>query len=175
VAQIQSRLFAAIALAVVLVAALGVRLLTDKGHAAAVEIGKPAEVSTGDLRSFAHGRVVYWAGPASAMKLELTQTRGGVFVRYLPKNVRVGDKRALFTTVATYRVPGAYEIAIRSHRRSAMVTRHGPDGYVVTWSKARPTSVYVATRGSPSLVEVFDPSAARARALVFSGQILRVR
>ena len=48
------------------------------------------------------------------------------------------------------------------------------DGLAV-WSKARPTSVYVAFRGVPSLVEVYAPDAKEARTLALSGRIRTVR
>lgn len=175
VAFLRSRLFAVIALALVFVAAAAARLVTYGARAATIQNGKPTEVSPVRLRAFAHGRVVYWAGFAKSMKLELTKTNRGVFVRYLPKSVRIGDRRALFTTVGTYSAPRGYEEATHARGRAGMVTRRGPSGQVVVWSKSRPTSVYLAKRGSTWLVEVFDPRAARARTLALSGTINPVR
>ena len=56
-----------------------------------------------------------------------------------------------------------------------MVSRAAPGGGLAIWSKKRPTSVYLAYPGSDYLVEVFDPSAERARELVLSGEVAPIR
>src|SRR5436305_13918503 len=55
------------------------------------------------------GHPVYWAGARSGTPYELTQTADGrIYIRYLPKGVRVGDQHANYLIVATYPVRNAY-------------------------------------------------------------------
>ena len=56
------------------------------------------------------GRPIYWAGPLPGYRYEFTETSAGnIYVRYLPKGVRVGDKRAAFRVIGTYPYTGALE------------------------------------------------------------------
>ena len=145
---------------------------TDEGEPAAG--GTPAETSVPDLRRLADGldHPLYWAGPPGTRTLEVTRTTGGnVFVRYLPAGTRVGDRRPLFTTVATYPQQQAYARALAAARRPGSARATAPGGGLVVWNRRRPTSVYIAAPGTGVLVEVYDPSARRARALVLSGEV----
>src|SRR5204862_6587413 len=55
------------------------------------------------------GHPVYWAGARSGTTYELTQTADGrIYIRYLPKGVKVGDRQANYLIVATYPVQNAY-------------------------------------------------------------------
>jgi hypothetical protein len=138
------------------------------------ELGAPAEASVAELRRVAESsnHAVYWAGPPGSRTLELTRTQGGnVFVRYLPRGTEIGDPRARFTTVATYPRSKAYAQAASAARRPGNARAAAPGGGIVVWSRRRPTSVYVATPGTGVLVEVYDPSPQRARALVLSGAV----
>ena len=119
---------------------------------------------------------VYWAGSQPDHKLEVTLNgRGDVFVRYLTEDALVGDERADFTTVATYRRDDAFELATRRGEADGMVSKTLPNHGVAVWSSSRPTSVYLAYPGSGLLIEVYDPSARRAERLVVSGDIVPVR
>ena len=145
---------------------------TDEGEPAAG--GTPAETSVPDLRRLADGldHPLYWAGPPGTRTLEVTRTTGGnVFVRYLPDGTRVGDRRPLFTTVATYPQQQAYARALAAARRPGSARATAPGGGLVVWNRRRPTSVYIAAPGTGVLVEVYDPSPQRARALVLSGAV----
>jgi hypothetical protein len=151
--------------------AIAWRGTTDEGEPAQ---GAPAETSVPDLRRLADrlDHPVYWAGPPGTRTLEVTRTTGGnVFVRYLPAGTRVGDRRPLFTTVATYPQRQAYARALAAARRPGSARAAAPGGGLVVWNRRRPTSVYVAAPGTGVLVEVYDPSARRARALVLSGEV----
>jgi hypothetical protein len=115
---------------------------------------------------------VYWAGPRRATTYELTRTtRGDVFIRYLPRGVPVGDKRPNYLTVGTYPFKGAYatlrQSADREGTKNGTLANRGI--YVV--GPERPNSVYVAFRGEDVQIEVFAPSARRARELVSSGRL----
>jgi hypothetical protein len=67
--------------------------------------------TTQSLRALARaaGHPIYWAGPQAKVKYELTQvTDGRIYIRYLPKDAKIGDRRAAYLIVATYPVPNAY-------------------------------------------------------------------
>ena len=136
------------------------------------EAGAPAAVSAATLTSFAssHDGPVYWVGPMAARKLELTSTSTGTFVRYLPLNASIGDS-ARAITVGTYPMRNAYATAVGRAKTTQMTSREAAGGGLAVWSKARPTSVYLAYPGVPQLVEVYAPDADQARTLALSGRI----
>lgn len=141
------------------------------------EPGVPEAISSQDLRAFAEmaERPVFWAGPRPRTRLELTRNRrGSVFIRYLPAGVEVGDRRPAYTTVATYPMPGAYHATARAAQQRGSTREAAPGGGLAT-ARSGSTSVYLAYPGTDALIEVFDPSPARARELVLSGQVGPVR
>ena len=149
--------------------AAGFFLLRGDGES---EAGAPAAVSAATLTSFAssHDGPVYWVGPMAARKLELTSTSAGTFVRYLPLSASIGDSsRAI--TVGTYPMRNAYATAVGRAKTTQMTSREAAGGGLAVWSKARPTSVYLAFPGVPQLVEVYAPDADQARTLALSGRI----
>jgi hypothetical protein len=134
--------------------------------------GVPTEASAADLRSLADAKEeLYWAGSLPARRLELTDTERGTFVRYLPEEAELGDKRSLYLTVATYELPRAFAIAREAAKRRGAVDRALPGGAIAVWQAATPTSIYFARAGSDRLVEVFDPDPRRARDLILSGRV----
>jgi hypothetical protein len=137
--------------------------------------GVPAVVSADELAHFAHGRrkAVYWAGDANSRHIELTTTPTAAFVRYLPAGVQAGRGSSL--TVATYPLADAYATALGRSRGKGMTSRRTDDGGIAAWSLAQPTSVYLAWRDTPSLVEVYAPTASEARTVALSGRVRRVR
>ncbi len=136
--------------------------------------GTPTETSVAELRALAKqaDAPIYWAGTAPGTRFEVTETRGGkVFVRYLPPNVKVADRRPAFLTVATYPYQRAYAATDESSRQKGMARALAPAGGLAVWSEQRPSSVYVAYPGSDFLVEVFSPKDSEARRLVLSGEV----
>lgn len=135
----------------------------------------PLAVSRSELVALS-GRVrhpVYWAGPRAGSTLELTVAPRGMFLRYLPSGVGVGGQvRTL--TVATYRLGNGFEATRDAADDPGAVRVEAGSGAVAFYSRARPTSVYLAYPGSGLQIEVFDPSPARARALVQSGAVRAV-
>ena len=113
---------------------------------------------------------IYWSGSCPDRRLEVTTTRSGSFVRYLSPATNVGT-HAKALTIATYPIAGAWQVA--QHAAEERGARHVnlSDGRVAVWRTSRPTSVYIAARGSNTLVEVFDPSAAKAHNLSISGLV----
>lgn len=148
-------------------------LVVDRSAATpAPDSGDAVAVSAAELASFAGSRTapVYWAGPLPARTLELTRTDAGTFVRYLPAGTAVGgSSRAL--TIATYPHRDAYGTAARRAKAAGMSSSPIRNGGLAVWSKAQPTSVYVAFRDVPSLIEVYAPEAKEARTLALSGRL----
>lgn len=165
----------AILVGLVLTAAGAVALLSD-GTGAGPEraAGTPAEASVTELRAMAQeaDTPIYWAGTAPGTRFEVTKTRGGkVFVRYLPPDVEVSDKRPDFLTVGSYPYPRAYAVADESSSQEGMARAPAPGGGLAVWNEERPSSVYVAYPGSELLVEVFSPKASEAQRLVLEGAV----
>ena len=129
----------------------------------------PVETSVAELRALAADAdaPIFWAGTAPGTRFEVTETGAGkVFVRYLPPNVEVGDKRPAFLTVGTYPYGRAYAVTAERSHQKGMARAEAPAGGLAVWSEKRPSSVYVAYPGADYLVEVFSPEASEARRLV---------
>jgi hypothetical protein len=137
-----------------------------------IRLGVPTAVSSDGLASFASAREapVYWAGPVPARKLELTTTRTGTFVRYLPVSAPAGDPRRALT-IATYPLRNAHATATRRAGGPRMAKRRLPAGGIAVWSQAQPTNIYLAFQDVPQLVEVYAPTRAEARRFALSGRI----
>jgi hypothetical protein len=149
-----------------------VRLLGDDGFQ--LDSGVPTAASAADLRGYAtDSRPVYWIGPAQKGTLEVTRTSRGIYVRYLPDGVALGDKSPRYTTIATYPLKGAYESMQRSARSGGFGSARLDGGGLAAWRKSPGTSVYVAYPRRPYLIEVYDPSPRRARSLALSGVVQR--
>ena len=132
-------------------------------------------VSQAELQALAvsAGAPIYWAGAQSGFTYEYTRTPSNrIFVRYLPFGTAVGTS-ASYLTVATYPLANAY-----SASKTLAGTRGAVDvglaGGVAFYRTSDPKSVYVAYPGSNYQIEVFDPSAGSALALVQSGRIAQV-
>jgi hypothetical protein len=121
-------------------------------------------------------RPIYWAGPQRRMKLELTQTASGrVYVRYLPLNVKIGDRRGRYLIVGTYPVANAYRAIQKAAKESGAHRLRLRGGLLGVYNDRTPTNVYFAAPRSNYQVEVYNPSPSRARALVKSGKIRPIR
>jgi hypothetical protein len=102
---------------------------------------------------------VYWAGPRSGAKLELSESgKARVYVRYLTGGAGAGDSRPAFLTVGTYRSPGALEALRVNAKQSGVELRKAPRGAFAWVDPQRPNSVYLARAGQDFQVEVYDPS-----------------
>jgi hypothetical protein len=143
-----------------------------KATAAAVPTDVPTAATAAQLTALATslGHPIYWAGPKAGYTYELTETSTGkVFVRYLPRGVPVGDKRADYLTIATYPFPGA--LAAVEKTATGASTIKLADGGLAVVDPSYPKSIHLAYPGSGYQVEVFDPSPARVRQVVASGQV----
>jgi hypothetical protein len=121
------------------------------------------------------GHAVYWAGPLSGHRYELTQTSDGrAYVRYLPEGTEAGDPRPGFLTVGTYLLEDAFAVTRATSRRKDARAVRLPGGGVAFYTTARPQSVYVAFEGSDLQIEVFHPTPREARRLVTAGKVRAV-
>lgn len=169
----------ALAAALVLVAAAGATagylLVRDDGPGR-LEAGEPVLVEPERLREVAAARStpIYWAGPARDGALELSTTSEGTYVRYLAPGQDAGDT-GVAPTVASYPLEDAYASAVERARSDEMASRRLPGGGIAVWQREGATSVYLAFRDVPVLVEVYDPDGAAARRLALSGAVVPVR
>jgi hypothetical protein len=117
------------------------------------------------------GRSIYWLGPIAGSTYELTRAPDGrVYVRYLPPGVRAGAQKP-YLTVATYPVENGLDVTRAAAKTAGVVRIALPGGAVAFFTRAHPTSVYVAFPGANEQVEVFDPSVRRAHELVASHRV----
>jgi hypothetical protein len=142
----------------------------------AIAAASPKATSAAQLRALQSsvGHPVYWLGSRRGSTYELTHTSDGrIYVRYLSAGAKVGDRRPQ-TTVGTYPVADATAaieaIGKRTNAKPFAVAHRG----LAVVDADHPTSVYVGFPGSKYEIEVFDPSAARARQLVSSGLVVPV-
>jgi hypothetical protein len=166
-------------LAVAIAAGLIVWLATRGGGSHPTTVPKPGKVVPVSERGLATlvdalKRPIYWAGPKAGYTYELTQTADGrIYVRYLPRGVKIGSRRP-FLTIGTYAIPDAFKLTKQVARKSDSVRVAIGHGGIAFYARSAPTNVYFAYPGSDYQVEVYDPSAARARRLVTSGQVAAV-
>jgi hypothetical protein len=115
---------------------------------------------------------IYWAGPQPRFTYELSRTKDGrVYIRYLPPGVKPGSSKPDYLTIGTYPQRQAFATLRATARKQAVAAIHLPGGGLAFQDKTSPTSVYLAYPGSDYQIEVFDPTPARSRQLVASGQV----
>jgi hypothetical protein len=139
-------------------------------------VTKPAVATLTRLRSVPRtvGHPVYWLGPKPRSTYELTLAGSGkVIIRYLPQGTKAGSANP-YTAVATYSYPGAFGAIKRLSKQPNVVALSLPGGGLGVISKGNRKSIHLAYPGSAYEVEVFDPSPARVRSLVTSGQVTTV-
>ena len=118
------------------------------------------------------GYPVYWAGPQPGRTYELTRTRSGrVYIRYLPREVEVGNRRPRFLTVGTYPQANGYTALRAAARRESVRSTRASGGAFIVFDRRRPRSAYFSFPNASFQVEVFHPTPRRARALTLSGRI----
>jgi hypothetical protein len=133
--------------------------------------------SAAGLKALAHslGHPLYWLGAKAGFTYELTQTGDGrIFIRYLPRGVKVGAKRP-YLTIATYPYQNAFAAIQAAARRKGAVKIKLPGGGLAVVDGAYPRSIHLAYPGSNYQVEVFDPSPTQTRQVVSSGEVQEIR
>lgn len=138
----------------------------------------PAAATPARLRALSvqEAHPVYWAGPKPNTTYELTRTSNGrIFVRYLPRGVPVGIRKATYAIVGTYPVPNAMKVLQDLAKKPGETSLAAPVGGFAVYDTAQPTNVYLAYPGSNLQIEVFDPSPQRALRLITTGLIAPIR
>jgi hypothetical protein len=143
-------------------------------------IAKPDSqaASAARLRALASsvGHPIYWTGPNPKSTYELTRTKDGrVYIRYLPRGVRVGAPGANYVTVGTYpqrNAVGQLKAAAAKLQATPIKLPRGGLAYIDT---SRPTSAYLAYPDADVQVEVYTPDPARTERLLTSREIVPVR
>jgi hypothetical protein len=169
---------AVIAVALAIGFAVWLMLRDDSSSASTSPVPKGAKavpISVSGLHTIASlGVTIYWVGEKPGSRYELTKTNDNrVFIRYLPRGVRVGSDKP-YLTVGTYPVKDAFALTNRLAARSTSVRVGTTENSVAFYNRERPANVFVAYKGVDYQVEVFDPSADRARELVTSGVLATV-
>jgi hypothetical protein len=135
----------------------------------------PVNLSADGLKTLSGNfdETVYWAGPKPGYQYELTRTTDGkVYVRYLPRGVKAGDKRSNFLIVATYPFANALG-ALKGVAKGKGTTLPG-GGYALP-DASYAKSVHLAFPGAAYQIEVYDPSPRRALQVAMSGNVEPVR
>jgi hypothetical protein len=144
-----------------------------KPSTSGAQTAKATAASAADLKDLAKslGHPIYWAGPKKGYTYELLHPPSGqVYIRYLPPGVAVGAP-VPYLTVATYPFPSAYGAIQALTKRKGTETIKLSGGGLGEVDSKYPKSIHLAYPKSDYQVEVFDPSPARARRVVTSGQI----
>ena len=152
------------------VAMAGLAVPTASTPAFGASAGAPSFATAEQIQSVAAAvkHPVYWLGPRAGFSYELTVASSGrIYIRYLPKSAKLGDKRAIFKTVATYPVKGALaNLRAGAKFLKRPVLKVGADGFALI-SKP-PTSVYLVFGTNDYQVEVFTPSAKLSKSAITS-------
>jgi hypothetical protein len=148
----------------------------NAGSTATAPGSEPVQASVADLVALSRslGHPIYWAGPQSNARLELTVKQGDVYLRYLTGNAAIGDQTPKFLSIGTYPYPNAYTTIQALAKHSAERSKPVPGGGLAVTSAQTPTSVYVAYPNQDLEVEVYDPSPARALDIATSGAIAAI-
>jgi hypothetical protein len=165
----------------IVVAAIVVALAGNSGASAARQLptgrltaGLPAVATATQLSYYQHTvrHPVYWIGPYSGYRYELTETaKHDTYIRYLPVGAKVGDRRAAFTTIGTYPAANAYQALLTQAKGANMTTKVVSYNGIAVWSAKHPTSVYLAYPKLAYLIEVYDATPQHAQAIAESGKI----
>ena len=160
---------AAVLLVVVLAGLVGWGLIRNSddgsGSGSSSEVVSTAQLS----QEAADDGPIYWVGPRSGSRLQLTRTDDRVLLRYLGSN---GSQPPL--TVGTYPFANAADSLRARGEKAGGAWQKLKSGDVVYFNTGRPTSVYVASPGSDFEVEIFDPSPKEALQLAVSGAAVPV-
>jgi hypothetical protein len=116
------------------------------------------------------GVPIYWMGPKPGVRYELTQTPAGrAYLRYLPAGARAGTSTP-YLTIGTYPLPNAFAVTKAAAHGAGVVTIKIAGGFAF-YKISSPSNVHIAYPGQDLQVEVYDPSATRAHAIVASGAL----
>ena len=128
------------------------------------------------MRSIASelGHTIYWIGPKKGYTYEVTRTTSQrIYLRYLPPGAKVGTKKA-YLTIGTYPYRRAFQAvqALAKGKNGTTVKLAGRGLAVIDTQD--PKNIHLAYPGADYQIELFDPSPARARQIVSSGQVTTI-
>ena len=147
----------------------------DNGNSEPASTNGPEGISQQGLVDLAKSvdHPVYWAGPRSGSRYELTIAgNGNIFIRYLAPDTPVGSRDVASLTIGTYPAAGAN--LEKAADKPGAKTGQTPDGQLVVTNSSNPSSVYVGAPDSDHQVEVFDPDPKEAFGLATSGAVVPI-
>jgi hypothetical protein len=172
-----------IAILVVVAALVGVGLWLAFGNSKHKKKG-PANLTTAILpislsknqllnKASNAGQPIYWIGPKRHYHYEFRRlTNKYIYIRYLPKGVKVHGEPGKLIIVATYPWQHAYAALKKANNGRGVA---GKDGSFIIPSRPGDTkSVLMAWPHGSYEVEVFDPTPGKAAAIAASGQVASV-
>lgn len=105
------------------------------------------------------GGTIFWAGSMSGAKYTFNHLAAGQdYIRYLPNGQGLADTTQNYRVIATYKEATAYDTIVAAAKLKTGVSLTNPDGSVVYYAKATPNHVYMAFKGFPYQIEIFDPT-----------------
>lgn len=120
------------------------------------------------------GHPAFWAGPAKDRHYELTLAKDGATgIRYVAQADVQATEQAL--TVATVPVSDAYQKASELASSQGATSVELAPGTIAVAGPTDTHTGYLAVKGQPFLVQVFDPVAGRAWALLKAGKIVAIK
>ena len=112
---------------------------------------------------------VYWSGPQKGSMYTLNaQNLDAIYVRYLPGGKNISNAEPKFRVIATYNVANAYDQTLLAGKQKASYSIITDSGRALFFLQNRPTNIYLAKKGDPHQVEIFDPIPQRALELANS-------
>ena len=89
-------------------------------------------------------------------------TDGQTYLRYLPDGKGVSDTQPNYRTVGTYESQDAYTATLAAGNEANGVSFTTTDGRVIHYNKASEGNIYMAFKGKPFQIEIFDPNSGAA-------------
>jgi hypothetical protein len=123
-------------------------------------------------RALTLAQPLYWIGAKPGYHYEFSRNiKGYLYVRYLPKGVKAGEKPGKLLIVATYPLQHAYKLLKKGAHGRVVSGKRGS----IVWVRTNgPQSVYIAWPKVPYEVEVYSPNASKAAKIAESGQVTTV-
>jgi hypothetical protein len=163
-------------LVIALIAGLVVWLVVGKSSNSSKSRNTTTVVSEQGLQKLvsAIGEPVYWVGPEGVTRYGVEQrSNGQVYLRYLTNKMKADTTATL--TIGTYPMKNAYAKTVALGKESGWSRlATGAGGLAAFTNSAHPLSVFIAQPGLDYQIEIYDPTAGRAAALVQAGRALPV-
>lgn len=117
-------------------------------------------------------RTVFWTGPQKNARYTINAlTDGQTYLRYLPGGKGVSDSQPNYRTVGTYESDQAYTATLAAGNEANGVSFTTTDGRVIHYNKASEGNIYMAFKGKPYQIEIFDPNSGAALELANANKL----